>query len=427
MPHSDFAAAERHVTREAVRDTLIDMVDIASPTGGEAAMAEYVVGRLAAGGIDSYLQEVDEGRPNAVGEIAGTGDGLNLLFTGHMDTSYRGDEDYFAGDGFKARAVERDGWIWGLGAMNMKSGLAAALVAIEAIARSGAKLAGDVSYGAVVGEIEKAPVEEFRGIAYSGYGAGSKHLVTHGVTADFAILAEPTGLRVCTANMGVIWARISVAGTIAHSAFPRQPDQVNAIDLTAALHAELKTWIRNYEQSHEYMGQHPNVTIAAIRGGDPWRLARNAHGCSLYLDIRTVPGQSAEAITRELRQLLARFAASTGTPAASLRLYVTDPAVSITEDLPVVDALGRAQRRLTGERPASIIRRPGADGVHFTSYGIPCAVFGPAGRLHPDRAGEAMHAVGEHVSVDDVLTAARIYLATALDLCNRPAPRAKDA
>jgi acetylornithine deacetylase/succinyl-diaminopimelate desuccinylase-like protein len=51
-------------------------------------------------------------------------------------------------------------------------------------------------------------------------------------------------------------------------------------------------------------------------------------------------------------------------------------------------------------------------------------VFGPAGRMHPDRQGEAMHAVGEHVSLDDVLTAARIYLAAALDLCDRPAPDA---
>jgi acetylornithine deacetylase/succinyl-diaminopimelate desuccinylase-like protein len=95
----------------------------------------------------------------------------------------------------------------------------------------------------------------------------------------------------------------------------------------------------------------------------------------------------------------------------------------IGEELPVVDALGQAQRAVMGERHPSIIRRPGADAVHFTRYDVPCVLFGPGGRLHPDTRGKSMHAFGEHVLLDDVMTAARIYLATALDLCNRkPAP-----
>lgn len=420
MPHNKFDDASRLITPDAVRTVLMDMVDIASPTGGEVDMARYIVDRLADAGIDNELQLVDENRPNAVGHLPGSGEGYNLLFTGHMDTSYKGDEDYLVGDGFKAKAVERDGWVWGLGAMNMKSGLAGALVALEAIARAGIWLKGDISFGGVVGEIEKAPIEEFQGLEFSGYGAGSKHLVTHGVTADFAILAEPTGLRICTANMGCMWLRISLTGTVAHSAFVRQAGQVNAIDLAAELQADLKAWASEYEQSHEFMGETPNVTLAAIRGGDPWRLARNPYDCHLYLDVRLLPGQSMETVKRSLRQCLARFASRTSTPEPKLLVYITDPPMLIDEGLAVVDALSEAQKSLTGQRPASIIRRPGADGVHFTRYDVPCAVFGPAGRMHPDRQGEAMHAVGEHVSLDDVLTASRIYLATALDLCDRP-------
>src|SRR5665811_323786 len=112
-----------------------------------------------------------------------------------MDTSYSGEEEHLSGDGFKPRGIVRDGWVWGLGANNMKSGLACALVAIEAIAKAGIRLDGDISFGGVVGEIEKTAIEEFQGVEYSGYGIGSRHLVTHGVTADFALLAEPTGLR----------------------------------------------------------------------------------------------------------------------------------------------------------------------------------------------------------------------------------------
>ena len=362
MLHEKFDDAARSVTAEAVRTTLMDMVDIASPTGGEIDMAGYVVDRLVRAGIEGELQLVDENRPNAVGHLRGSGTGLNLLLTGHMDTSYAGTEAHLVGEGFKPKAVERDGWIWGLGAMNMKSGLAAALVALEAIARTGIRLKGDISYGGVVGEIEKAPIEEFQGLEFSGYGSGSKYLVTHGITADFAILAEPTGLKICTANMGCLWARVSVAGTVAHAALSRREGAVNAIELMAELQSDLQAWIAAYEDAHIFMGEHPNVTLSAIRGGDPWRLARNPHDCHVYLDIRTVPGQSTEAIKRSLRQCLVGFAARTGTQEPKIHVYVTDPPMLIDETLPVVESLGEAHMALTGERPASIIRRPGADG-----------------------------------------------------------------
>ena len=385
----------------------MEMVDIPSATGNEIGMARYLVERMQRAGLETDLQIVDENRPNAVGHLRGSGTGTNLLFTGHMDTSYSGSEDYLDGPGFKPKAVDKDGWIWGLGANNMKSGLAAALVAIEAIVKAGIKLTGDVSFAAAVGEIEKAPVEEFQGVEYSGYGTGSKHLVTHGITADYALLVEPTGLRISIANMGCIWLRITVHGTVAHSALASRPGTVNAIALMHALQSDIAEWARAYQQRHAFMGEHANVTIAAIRGGAPWRLSRNPHACSLYLDIRTVPGQTVEEIKRELRGVLRAFAQRTQTPEPSLYLYVTDPPTRIDESLPVVVALGKAQSAEMGERPASIIRRPGADAVHFTAYGVPCVVFGPGGRLHPDARGGAMHALGEHVLIDDVVSASR--------------------
>jgi acetylornithine deacetylase len=405
------------VTAEAVRDALIDMVDIPSATGHERDMAHYLVRRMRRSGLDADLQLVDVDRPNAVGHLRGRGTGANLLFTVHMDTSYSGSEEHLEGPGFKPKALYKDGWIWGLGANNMKSGLAAALVAIEAIVKAGIRLDGDISFGGVVGEIEKAPVEEFQGIEYSGYGTGSKYMVTHGVTADCALLVEPTGLRISTANMGVIWLRVGVEGTVAHSALANRPGTVNAITLMHGLQADIAAWARDYEARHEFMGERPNVTIAAIRGGAAWRLSRNPYDCYLYLDIRTVPGQTVDDVKRDLRAVLRRFAERTGTKEPSLYVYITDPPTLIDDRLPIVAALAEAQKEVTGEQPRPIIRRPGADAVHFTVYGVPCAVFGPGGRMHPDARGGAMHALGEHVLVDDVLTAARMYLAVALKLC----------
>jgi acetylornithine deacetylase len=421
MTHPDYARAAAHITAERVRDLLMALVDIPSTTGQEAGVACYLVERMRKSGLETDLPLVDEGRPNAVGHLRGRGDGLNLLFTGHMDTSYSGDEEHLAGEGFKPKAIHRDGWVWGLGANNMKSGLASALAAIEAIAASGIRLAGDISFGGVVGEIEKTAIEEFQGVAYSGYGIGTRHLVTHGVTADFALLAEPTGMRIARANMGCIWLRITVGGTVAHSALANRPGVVNAIALMHDLQTDIARWANDYEAAHVYMGEHPNVTIAAIRGGAPWRLSRNPYSCSLYLDIRTVPGQTVDGVKRELRRVLRAFAQRTSTPDPALHVYVSDPPTVLDEGLPIIRALGDAQAAVTGERAPAIIRRPGADAVHLTAYGVPCVAFGPGGRMHPDARGASMHAFGEHVLVEDCVAAARIYLTLALDLCSRKA------
>ena len=421
MTHPDFASAASHITADHVRDLLMELVDIPSPTGQEIGVAQCLVARMRESGLETDLPLADEGRPNAVGHLRGRGDGLNLLFTGHMDTSYSGDEEHLAGEGFKPKAIYRDGWVWGLGANNMKSGLASAMTAIEAIAKAGIRLAGDVSFGGVVGEIEKTAIEEFQGSAYSGYGVGTRHLVTHGVTADFALLAEPTGMRISIANMGCIWLRITVAGTVAHSALANRPNVVNAIAVMHDLQNDIIRWARDYEAAHVYMGERPNVTIAAIRGGAPWRLSRNPYSCSLYLDIRTVPGQTVDDVKRELRRVLRAFADRTGTDEPAMHVYVSDPPIVLDQDLPIIQALGAAQAAVTGERPAAIIRRPGADAVHLTAYGVPCVAFGPGGRMHPDTRGASMHTFGEHVLVDDCVAAAKVYLATALDLCSRQA------
>jgi acetylornithine deacetylase/succinyl-diaminopimelate desuccinylase-like protein len=420
MSHPDYARAVRHITSEAVRDTLMAMVDIPSPTGREGALAQFIVSRLLQAGFHASLQEVSDNRPNAVGVRAGTGEGVNLLFTGHMDTSYDGDEDYLHGDGFKARAVLKDGWIWGLGANNMKSGLASALVALEAIAREGIQLKGDLLYGGVVGETEKAPVDEFRGDAVAGYGVGTRHMVLHGISADCAVLCEPTNLRVCTANMGVIWAKITVGGTVSHAANARHPSVINAIREMHSLQAMLDRWIDEYEASHVYLGERPNVTVSAIRGGMPWRLARNPFECSLYLDIRTVPGQTAEGVKRSLRKVLRNFAQARGRPEPVLEIFVNDPPTVIGEDELITRATCEAHRRVMGKDSPFIIRRTGADSTHLNRYDVSCITYGPGGRTHPD-AKALMHAVGEHCHVDNLLNAARVYLDIALTVCNQPA------
>jgi acetylornithine deacetylase len=337
-----------------------------------------------------------------------------------MDTSYDGDETYLTAEGFKPKAVYRDGWIWGLGANNMKSGLASALVALEAIARENIVLKGDVLYGGVVGETEKAAIDEFKGPAVSGYGVGSRHLVLHGVSADYAVLCEPTDLRLCTANMGAIWAKITVEGTISHAARSHMPGVVNAIKVMIALEGMIEAWAGEYQAAHEFMGEHPNVTIAAIRGGLPWRLARNPTECSLYLDIRTVPGQTLEGVKRSLRKVLRTFAETRNRPEPTLEFFVNDPPTAISEDDLITRTMRDAYKRVTGKEAANIIRRPGADSTHFNRYDVTCITYGPGGRTHPELK-RSLDAEGEHASVENLHIAAHVYLDAALALCSQPA------
>ncbi|MED5580240.1 MAG: M20/M25/M40 family metallo-hydrolase [Nitrospinota bacterium] len=420
MESSLFKKCVKHIKKKKLRETLIDLVDIPSPTSGEKALAQYLVDRMGNVGARTYLQEVSLDRPNAIGTISGNGTGSNLMFTGHMDTSYDGNEDYLVGKGFKPKGVYKGGWIWGLGANNMKGGLASALVAFEAIQKERIPLKGDLIFAGVVGEIEKAAIEEFRGEEMAGYGTGSRHLVLHGATADFAILAEPTGLRIANANLGVVWAKITTFGTVSHSAMAHRKGIKNAIRSLHKVQTAIEKWIPKFTNSGEFMGEKPSVNISSIRGGWPWRLSRNPVEASLYLDIRILPGQEIENLRREIRKVLTDLSKKTGEDEAILDFYVTDPATYVAEEEEIVTSLARAHKEIIKSPPDFIARRPGADATHFNHYGIPCICYGPGFRVHPEvqKKGQYMHDAGEHIHEDDLETASRVFLNLALKICN---------
>ncbi|MGI5852464.1 MAG: M20/M25/M40 family metallo-hydrolase [Caldicoprobacterales bacterium] len=97
-----------------------------------------------------------EERYNAVGRLTGEGNGPTVLFSGHLDTSIRGDEDWLSGIGFKNKAVIIDNeWIYGNGIYNMKNAHVCYIAAVDALQRAGIKLKGDIIIGGTVGEVEQ--------------------------------------------------------------------------------------------------------------------------------------------------------------------------------------------------------------------------------------------------------------------------------
>src|SRR5947208_11278670 len=182
------------VDRSRLASVLADLVSIESinpelvPGGsGERRIARYVADFLTGAGLDSEVVEVGAGRFNAVGVLRGKGGGPRLMFNGHVDTvGVAGMEAPFS-------ARVEDGRLYRRGAQDMQGGVAAVLVAVETLAREG-PLDGDIVVAAVAGEEDVS--------------AGTRALLRAGVTADAAIVTEPTGLQVVTAHKGFAWAEV---------------------------------------------------------------------------------------------------------------------------------------------------------------------------------------------------------------------------
>jgi acetylornithine deacetylase len=104
------------VDERALVEMALEIVSIPSPTGSEWAMAEHMRDVFRDLGLQVQLQEIEEGRANVIGVLEGSGGGPTLMFNGHMDTSYSGEEPWLQGiPGFQPRGFLQDGHVYGLG------------------------------------------------------------------------------------------------------------------------------------------------------------------------------------------------------------------------------------------------------------------------------------------------------------------------
>ena len=132
------------IDRERLVETASRMIDTPSFTGDERAMADLMAGLYGELGLHVQLQQVEDGRANAVGTWEGSGGGPTLMFNGHVDTSYSGREPWLRDvPGFQPSAFVRDGRLYGLGISNMKGALACYVEAVRALQDAGVRLRGD--------------------------------------------------------------------------------------------------------------------------------------------------------------------------------------------------------------------------------------------------------------------------------------------
>lgn len=409
------------VDRQLVIDLATEMVNTASPTGEEGNMARLLERCLKEVGCKTQLQNIYDDRHNAIGRLTGSGSGPTILLSGHMDTSVRGDEDYLIGKGWKNQAVVEGDCIWGNGITNMKNAFVSYVAGIDALRRAGISLKGDLIVAGTAGEIEMAPVDEFQGKHYHGYGMGLRYLLTHGVAADFHILGEPTAQVPSTGMMGTVWAKVSVHGDFAHSAF--QDTSLSALDQMWILWHELTGWIADYKKQNTYAGVIAGVNRACMRGGLPWRAARTCNLAQLYVDIRFPPHRYPIDVQREFTEVVQKIARDKLQRPVEVEFYISRAGTELPADHPVIQSVVDAHRETTGnDVPAMFCPPYCTDAIDANRLGIPTCVYGTggSGRLNAAGTGDLRAKEGEFVLIDDMVNEAVVVMNAAMKLNDIP-------
>jgi acetylornithine deacetylase/succinyl-diaminopimelate desuccinylase-like protein len=411
----------KRINRDELAELTKSLVDIPSPTGSEKAIGEFILDWFARHGIKAVRQEINPERVNAVGVIEGRANGVSLMINGHMDTSYTGTEE----DRMFCRALEpesdlkgaiRDGKVFGLGASNMKSGLAAFMIAGKAIKESGADLKGDLILAAVAGEISRTPIGPYQSEAYRGEGTGTLHLLTHGVQSDYTIVADRSAHSIVWAQNGVSQFKVSTFGD-PHAAWgvtreEKSPEASSAILKMVKVLQAVDSWAAEFERAHVYASPHgpivPKVNIGSIQGGAPFRPNYYPGVCSIYLDVRTPPELRPVQVQRELKAALTKLGIE-----YEIEMYASKMGYEAKGAEPVIKVLEESYQSLFGKKT------PAPTGVHasiwtdtniYNEMGIPACKFGLGGGKWKIRS--------EQIDVENIFQAAQVYAAAALEICN---------
>ncbi len=421
----DQAAAKRvlaHIDRNELAQLGCDLTSIPSPTGQEKAIGEFILNWFERNGLKAVRQDVELERPNAIGILKGDGTGLSLSFNGHTDTSFTGtSEDLRMVTNIEPEA-ELKGRIvgdrvQGLGISNMKGGVAAFMIAGKALQKSGVRLKGDVIFAAVVGEISRTPVGPWQSKEYRGEGAGTRHLLAHGMHSDYAVVADGSDLNIVWTQTGVVQVKITTFGKAEaawgtkRSAYPME--KVNAIVKMTKIIGALEEWAAEFEERYIYASPTgpllPKVNIGGIEGGAPYRPNYFPGVCSIYVDVRMPPQVRPVAVKSELEQMLNKLGID-----YELDVYRSLLGHEGKNVEPLVQCAEQIFLHLFNER----IKPEPADRASiwtdtniYNELGIPAIKIGPRGRR--------ISARNEEIEIDVMVKAAQIYALMALDICSR--------
>jgi len=324
-------------------------------------------------------------------------------------------------DPFGAEIVGRR--MYGRGTNDTKGNLAAMLVAMAALKRSGVTLSGTIVGGVLCDEEDQM--------------LGVRHFIERGhadrVTA--AVICEPQDGLICTSQKGALRAQLTVTGKMSHGAMPLAG--LNAApavaDLIQGLH-DLEAAAAEALGRDDHLGW-PSFTPTVIQSpaSGPAQLNVMPGEARLLVDIRTIPRQSHPAIVAALKRLASDVQAKVRTHyctydgllgiercrdlAVAMEILTDRPCTRTERSDPVVQAAHWATHRVTGKEPA-YGGVPGAtDGTFLWAWkNIPIVTMGAGDRQVP-------HQKDEWVDLDQLVETVKIYALTALHYLGGPAEK----
>lgn len=421
MDHLRRSIEERREELVELTRDLIRFPTVNPPGEAYRPCAEFIGQRLERRGFTvEYVRA--EGTPgdsvrwpriNVIARRESGAPGPCVHFNGHIDVVQTGGGwtvDPFAG-------VLRDGKLFGRGACDMKGGLAAAIVAVEALIDSGAPLSGALEISGTVDEES------------GGYG-GVHYLAERGYFSpprvDHVIIPEPLNVdRVCIGHRGVWWAEIETHGRVAHGSMPFLGDcavrHANAVldRFEAELYPKLEA--RKTDMPVVPSGaRHSTLNINSIHGGLP-ELRDGAlpsacvpDSCRLVIDRRWLIEEDLERVKQEVRDLLEQLVKERAGFRYSLRdLFEVKPTLA-DRDGPVASTTAAAIRHILGRAPEFICSPGTYDQKHIDRVGKlrDCIAYGP-GIL------DIAHQPDEYVLIEDLVASAQVMALAAGSLLSR--------
>ncbi len=325
-------------------------------------------------------------RPNVVAVFKGEGGGRSIILNGHIDTVSPGNLALWKYNPYIGEIVGRK--IFGLGAVDMKSGVSAMIMAIKILKKMKAKLKGDIIFQSVVDE--------------EGGGNGTLACVDRGYKADVAIIAEPTNLEICAAHRGAMHLRIKVKGLSTHACLKEKG--VNAIEKMVKIMKSLeeleKEWCK--KKRHPLLPS-PTITLCQISGGVGASIIPEE--CEAKVNIKYLPAEKKEDVQKEVEEKIRTISNSDAwlkkhPPELTWLLNTSPYETKISH--PLVKILKESAIRVTGK--ARVTGLPsGADARILNNIGhIPTFIFGP-GDL------SQAHHVNESLSIREYINAIKIF------------------
>ncbi|EPD61738.1 ArgE/DapE family peptidase [Coprococcus sp. HPP0048] len=247
----------------------------------EGAVAEFIANYLKEKHIDAFVQQIDETHANIIAKLEGKSS-ETVVWNGHLDTVPYGNTEEWNTD--PSIPVEKNGRIYARGASDMKSGLAAMAYLLGEIGESGEKPEQTMLFLGTCDE-EK-----------SGLGAEKILEEIDLSSGSLLLIGEPTGCKLGVAQKGCIWAQLNISGKTSHGAYPEEG--YNAVEYGMKIVCRIKKWVTEYE--HRLLGT-ATAQVTMIQGGIAPNMTPDF--AEILLDIRIVPGISAEDVEKKIKKI----------------------------------------------------------------------------------------------------------------------------